>query len=190
MYELIKLTNPFQEQLTGHGITFLMILLFAYVSVLFESQWAVNIDLVGGAVLLSFILFNLRMMPSVIVAIVASILIFKQQSNILALESVMLIFTCTIGPAIALFIMSSAKKIHISTITSISFKQILFLTIIQAIFCSIFKLFTAITVSGDVAQSDIADYFFKLFTIDSLGTLIIVYCAIKIIPHLRRLNLN
>lgn len=188
MYELIKMTNPSLQQLTEHSLTFLMIVLFAYVSVLFENQWAVNIDLVGGAVLLSYILFSLRMMPSVILAIVVSMLIFKQQGNILALESAMMVFTCTIGPATALFIMSSAKKIHISTLRSITFKQVLILTFIQAIFCSMLKLFTAITINSNVTQPEIADYFLKLFTIDSLGTLAIVYAAIKIITYFKKVN--
>jgi len=166
-----------------------MIVLFAYVSVLFENQWAVNIDLVGGAALLSYILFSLRMIPSVILAIVVSMLIFKQQGNILALEPAMTIFTCTIAPAIAFFIMSSAKKIHISTIRSITFKQVLILTFIQAIFCSMLKLFTAITISSNVTQPEIADYFLKLLTIDSLGTLAIVYAAIKIITYFKKSNL-
>ena len=182
------MTNPSLEKLTEHSLTFLMIVLFAYASVLFENQWAVNINLVGGAVLLSYILFSLRMMPSVILAIVVAILMFKQQGNILALESAMTIFTCTIAPAIALFIMSSAKKIHISTIRSITFKQILILSFIQAIFCSMLKLFTAITISSNVTRPEIADYFFKLFTIDSLGTLAIVYATIKIITYFKKVN--
>jgi len=181
------MTNSSLQQLTRHSLTFLMIVLFAYVSVLFENQWAVNIDLVGGAALLSYILFSLRMIPSVILAIVVSMLIFKQQGNILALEPAMTIFTCTIAPAIAFFIMSSAKKIHISTIRSITFKQVLILTFIQAIFCSMFKLFTAITISSNT-QPEIADYFFKLFTIDSLGTLAIVYATIKIITYFKKVN--
>jgi len=182
------MTNPSLGKLTEHSLTFLMIVLFAYASVLFENQWAININLIGGAALLSYILFSLRMMPSVILAIVFSMLLFKQQSNILALESVMTIFTCTTAPAIALFIMSSAKRIHISTIRSITFKQILILTFIQAIFCSMFKLFTAITISSNVTRPEIADYFLKLFTIDSLGTLAIVYVAIKIITYLKKVN--
>ena len=163
-----------------------MIILFAYVSVLFENQWAVNIDLVGGAALLCYMLFNLRMVPTVLLAIAVSILIFKQQTNILSVESTMAIFTCTVAPAIALFIMSSAKKIHISTLRSITFKQVLILTFVQAIFCSMFKLFTAITITSDVTQTEIADYFLKLFTVDSLGTLAIVYAAIKIIAYFKK----
>jgi len=178
----------FQKHLSEHGISFLMIILFAYVSVLFENQWAVNIDLVGGAALLCYILFNHRMIPTVLLAIVVSMLIFKQQGNILALESAMMVFTCTIGPAAALFIMSSAKKIHISTLRSITFKQVLILTFIQAIFCSMLKLFTAKTISSNVTQPEIGDYFLKLFTIDSLGTLAIVYAAIKIITYFKKVN--
>lgn len=184
------MTHSFQSHLSGHGITLIMIILLAYVSVLFENQWAVNIDLVGGAALLSYILFSLRMMPSVILAIVVSMLIFKQQGNILALESAMMVFTCTIGPAAALFIMSSAKKIHISTISSITFKQVIMLTFIQAIFCSMFKLFTAKTISNNVTQTEIADYFLKLFTVDSLGTLAILYAAIKIIAYFKNQYIN
>ena len=182
------MTRSFQKHLSGHGISFLMIMLFAYVSVLFENQWAVNIDLVGGAALLCYMLFNLRMVPTVLLAIAVSILIFKQQTNILSVESTMAIFTCTVAPAIALFIMSSAKKIHISTIRSITFKQVLILTFVQAIFCSMFKLFTAITITSDVTQTEIADYFLKLFTVDSLGTLAIVYAAIKIIAYFKKVD--
>jgi len=183
------MTNPFPEQLTEHSLTFLMIVLFAYVSVLFENQWLVNIDLISGAVLISYILFSLRMIPSAILAIVVSMLLFKQQSNIFAIESAMSIFTCAISPAIAVFIMSSSKKINISTIGVISFNQVLILTFVQAIFCSMFKLFTVITLTDNVDQPEIADYFFKLFTIDSLGTLAIVYAAIKIITYFKKSNL-
>ena len=126
-------------------------------------------------------------MPTVAVAIVVSILIFKQ-TEIIALESIMSIFICTIAPGIALYIMSSFKEFNISTISSISFKQILLLSVVQAIFCSIFKLSKSITITGNVAQSDIANYFMHLFTIDMLGTLAIVYCAIKIIPLLGNLQ--
>jgi hypothetical protein len=128
------------------------------------------------------------MIPGVLIAIIVSIIIFKQQTNILAVESIMSIFTCTVAPAISLFIMSSFKKIHISTITSITFKQILFLAIIQAMYCSIFKLFTGVVLGGDIEQSYIADYFFTLFTLDLIGTLVIVYCVIKIITYFKRVN--
>jgi hypothetical protein len=175
------MTSNFQKQLIEHGITFSIIVLFAYVTFLIRSQWQVNYDLVGGAALLSYILFNLRMMTTVAVAIVVSILIFKQ-TEILALESIMSISICTIGPAIALYIMSSFKEFNISSIRSISLKQILLLSIVQAIFCSIFKLSKSITITGNVAHSDIANYFMHIFTVDVLGTLAIVYFAIKIIP--------
>jgi len=179
----------FQKHLLEHGVSFLTIILNAYVSVLFENQWAVNIDLVGGTALLCYILFNHRMIPTVLLAIAVSILIFKQQTNILSVESTMAIFTCTVAPAISLFIMSSAKKIHISTLSSITFKQVLILTFIQAIFCSMLKLFTSITISNNVAQTEIADYFLKLFTVDSLGTLVIVYATIKIITYFKKTNI-
>ena len=178
-----------QEPLLGNGITFLIILVFAYASVLFEKQWAVvNINLIGGAALLCYVLFGLRMIPGVLIAITVSILIFKQQTNILVVESAMFIFTCTFAPSLSLFIMSSFKKIHISTITSLTFKQILFLTAIQALFCSIFKLFTGVVLIEKVAVPDIADYFYTLFTLDLIGTLVIVYCVIKIITYFKRAN--
>lgn len=183
------MTRSFQKHLSEYGISFLMIMLLAYTSVLFENQWAINIDLVGGAALLCYILFNHRMVPAVLLAIAVSILIFKQQTNILSVGSAMAILTCTVAPAIALFIMSSAKKIHISTLSSITFKQVLILTFIQAIFCSMFKLFTAVTISSNVAKTEIADYFLKLFTVDSLGTLVIVYAAIKIITYFKKTNI-
>jgi hypothetical protein len=78
--------------------------------------------------------------------------------------------------------MSSFKEFNISSITSISFKQILLLSIVQAIFCSIFKLSKSITITGNVAHSDIANYFMHIFTVDVLGTIAIVYFVIKIIP--------
>ena len=183
------MTSIFQKQLIEHGITFLIIVLFAYVTFLFKSQWEVNYDLVGGAALLSYILFNLRVMPTVAVAIVVSILIFKQ-AGIFNIESVMFISICTIGPAIALYIMSSFKEFNISSIRSISFKQILLLSIVQATFCSIFKLSKSITITGNIEQSDIANYFMHIFTVDALGTLAIVYFAIKIIPLFINLKLT
>ena len=175
------MTSIFKNQLIEHSITFSIIVLFAYVTFLFKSQWEVNYDLVGGAALLSYILFNLRVMPTVAVAIVVSILIFKQ-AGIFNIESVMSIFICTIGPAIALYIMSSFKEFNISSIRSISFKQMILLSVVQATFCSIFKLSKSITITGNVTQPDIANYFMHIFTVDVLGTLAIVYCVIKIIP--------
>ena len=183
------MNSIFKNQLIAHSITFSIIVLFAYVTFLLKIQWEVNYDLVGGAALLSYILFNLRVMPTVAVAIVVSILIFKQ-AGIFNIESVMSIFICTIGPAIALYIMSSFKEFNISSITSISFKQMLLLSIVQATFCSIFKLSKSITITGNVSQSDIASYFIHLFTVDVLGTVALVYCAIKIIPFFINLKLT
>jgi hypothetical protein len=94
----------------------------------------------------------------------------------------MFISICTIGPAIALYIMSSFKEFNISSIRSISFKQMLLLSIIQATFCSIFKLANSITITGNIERSDIASYFMHIFTVDAIGTLAIVYFVIKIIP--------
>jgi hypothetical protein len=181
------MTSIFKNQLIAHSITFSIIVLFAYVTFLLKIQWEVNYDLVGGAALLSYILFNLRVIPTVAVAIVVSILLFRQ-AGIFNIESVMFIFICTIGPAIALYIMSSFKEFNISSITSISLKQILLLSIVQAIFCSIFKLSKSITITGNVAHSDIANYFMHIFTVDVLGTLAIVYFVIKIIPILGNLK--
>jgi hypothetical protein len=181
------MTSIFKNQLIAHSITFSIIVLFAYVTFLLKIQWEVNYDLVGGAALLSYILFNLRVIPTVAVAIVVSTLLFRQ-AGIFNIESVMFMFICTIGPAIAIYIMSSFKEFNISSITSISLKQILLLSIVQAIFCSIFKLSKSITITGNVEHSDIANYFMHIFTVDLLGTLAIVYFAIKIIPILGNLK--
>ena len=175
------MTSIFKKQLIEYSITFSTIVLFAYITFFFRSEWEVNYDLVGGAALLSYILFSLRMMPAVAVAIIVSILLFRK-ADIFAIESMMSIFICTVGPAIALYIMSSFKEFNISSIRSISFKQIILLSVVQATFCSIFKLSKSITITGNVAQPDIANYFMHIFTVDVLGTLAIVYCVIKIIP--------
>jgi hypothetical protein len=161
---------------------------FAYISAVVESQWAVNVNLIGGVALLSYMLFGLRLIPSVLLAIIVASLIFKPQGAIVPLELAMMTFTCTVAPAIALYIMSSAKRINISNIVSITFKQVLILSFLQAIFCSIFKLAQLATTTEHTLPIAMAESFSSFFVIDFIGTATLVYVAIQIIIYSKKIK--
>jgi len=181
------MTTPLQNQLTRHSITFVVILLFGYVTVLLDSQLAVSLDVVGGAILLSYILFGLRMMPSVILTLIVSTLIFEQQS-VTSLESVLSIATESFAPALAIFILNFPQIPDISRMVSIDYRKLVAVIVVEAIFCAIFKLVTDIIIEGDIEQSDAVDQLFQLITLDSLGSLIVICSVICIIIYINKLT--
>lgn len=176
--------------LVKNAIVFLLFLIFAYLSVVVENQWTVNINLIGGTALLSYLLFGYRVMASVILSIIAVHLLFEHQASIVSLEATMMIVTCTLAPAIAFYIMSAAKKNSLTNIASLNFKHVLLLSFIQAVFCSLFKLFSFSIQGLNVANRPIemANSFSSLFVIDFIGTAVLLYIAIQIIIYFRKIK--
>jgi len=179
------MTTPLQNQLTRHSITFVVVLLFTYLTVLFDSQWAVELDIVGGAILLSYILFGLRMVPSVILTLIVSTLIFEQQS-VTSLGSVLSIATESFAPALAIFILTFSQIPDVSRMVSINYIKLLSVVVVEAIFSSMFELTTDVIIEGDIEQSDAVDQLFQLITLSSLGSLIVVCSVICIIIYINK----
>ncbi|WPE17165.1 hypothetical protein [Candidatus Thioglobus autotrophicus] len=131
--------------------------------------------IMGGKILL-LLIFGFAVIPGFMI-------VFFYAPFVVDIEGA-LVFSLihTFVPVGAVYLMNFTKVSNFKDLTNIDFRHIVFLVILTTLFSSIFK-YTFIAEFTDI-EINAATFVGKYFISHTLGSLILIYAVLKIIPHI------
>ena len=136
--------------------------------------------IMGGKILL-LLIFGFAVIPGFM--IVFFLIVLNYAPFVVDIEGALAFSLIhTFVPVGAIYLMNFTKVSNFKDLTNIDFRHIVFLVIFTKLFSSIFK-YTFIAEFTDI-EVNAATFVGKYFISHTLGSLILIYAVLKIIPHI------